>query len=865
MRPVYLEFCGVNSFSEKTEIDFRKLLDGGLFGIFGDTGSGKSTILDCIHFALYGKIERSSGTESINYKCDKAYVIYDFELTTDGRQRAYRVQRERRRKNNVVKAWLYEYDEKGSLQGLADGTVDVTKKVEEIIGLGFDDFKKCIALPQGEFSGLVKAEPSKRLELVSRLFELEKYGDKLSKAVRVRCAEAESDMKVLLSQMQENAEGSEENIKAATESFHAAAKTLAETEKLLAETESALAEERKRADEKKIYDGLCGKLKLAEEKLAYYSGRREKAERFSAAVAVNERDASAAKSAKSREEALSAVRRSEAAKEAAEADLKLKKRQLEESGIEREIEEKVRILGTLEGAAGDVAACEEARKKYRECKDRYREIKDKVPAEDFPALLAANEAARAASGEDESFTEFLRRHFKDVLLSEAYAEFCADLKKISAKYPETEGAIAELVGKYRTAVREGAKETFDVAAAQKEFKAAEETRRKLKAELDAIESRKRAYEDNEREKKRIEEDGKYYGERLKAAEEKIAFVKPLGTPDEVKKHIETLKAAKKRAEDGIRAAEEKANAFAAEAKKQRALAETYAAQEREAAESLQALLKENGFSTPGEARALAAEIGDGRRVKAECEEFFDGYNLWKNKLSEIPAERFDGFSEEKLLSLGAKKAELAAKKEELLRFVGAAEQKIARLKEARDRYAEIGKEAKEKEKEKGLWEKLRALTDRGKFMEFIASEYLQEICVSASKTLLSLTGGRYFLRYGDEFKAGDNLNGGALRSVRTLSGGETFLVSLSLALALSGAICAKSLRPIEFFFLDEGFGTLDEKLIDTVMDVLEKLRSRNFSIGVISHVEELKHRIDRKILVTGASDTSGSRVRIEAY
>ena len=150
-------------------------------------------------------------------------------------------------------------------------------------------------------------------------------------------------------------------------------------------------------------------------------------------------------------------------------------------------------------------------------------------------------------------------------------------------------------------------------------------------------------------------------------------------------------------------------------------------------------------------------------------------------------------------------------------------------------------------------------------MEFIASEYLQDICISASKTLLSLTGGRYFLKYGDEFKAGDNLNGGTLRSVKTLSGGETFLVSLSLALALSGAICAKSLRPIEFFFLDEGFCTLDEKLVDTVMDVLEKLRSKHFSIGLISHVEELKHRIDNKILVSGATDRCGSSLRIEAY
>ena len=58
---------------------------------------------------------------------------------------------------------------------------------------------------------------------------------------------------------------------------------------------------------------------------------------------------------------------------------------------------------------------------------------------------------------------------------------------------------------------------------------------------------------------------------------------------------------------------------------------------------------------------------------------------------------------------------------------------------------------------------------------------------------------------------------------------------------------------------------MDEKLVDTVMDVLEKLRSKHFSIGLISHVEEMKHRIDNKILVTGATDRCGSSIRVEAY
>ena len=66
----------------------------------------------------------------------------------------------------------------------------------------------------------------------------------------------------------------------------------------------------------------------------------------------------------------------------------------------------------------------------------------------------------------------------------------------------------------------------------------------------------------------------------------------------------------------------------------------------------------------------------------------------------------------------------------------------------------------------------------------------------------------------------------------------------------------------EFFFLDEGFGTLDESLVDTVMDTLEKLRSSDFTIGIISHVEELKHRIDSKITVNKATETHGSAVTL---
>lgn len=88
------------------------------------------------------------------------------------------------------------------------------------------------------------------------------------------------------------------------------------------------------------------------------------------------------------------------------------------------------------------------------------------------------------------------------------------------------------------------------------------------------------------------------------------------------------------------------------------------------------------------------------------------------------------------------------------------------------------------------------------------------------------------------------------------------MVSLSLALALSQTICFKSQKSIEFFFLDEGFGTLDSSMVDTVMSALEKLKSSAFIIGVISHVDELKHRISNKITVNKATETHGSTVSV---
>src|SRR5699024_4464578 len=141
------------------------------------------------------------------------------------------------------------------------------------------------------------------------------------------------------------------------------------------------------------------------------------------------------------------------------------------------------------------------------------------------------------------------------------------------------------------------------------------------------------------------------------------------------------------------------------------------------------------------------------------------------------------------------------------------------------------------------------------FVEFVAEEQLIQVSRDASARLGELTRQRYALEVDSTggFLIRDNANGGVKRPVSTLSGGETCLTSLALALALSAQIQLRGKYPLEFFFLDEGFGSLDGELLETVISSLERLRLDRLSVGVISHVPELRTRLPRRLIIHPAS------------
>lgn len=167
---------------------------------------------------------------------------------------------------------------------------------------------------------------------------------------------------------------------------------------------------------------------------------------------------------------------------------------------------------------------------------------------------------------------------------------------------------------------------------------------------------------------------------------------------------------------------------------------------------------------------------------------------------------------------------------------------------------------------RGLIRQLEQLFKGNAFVEYVAQSRLKYIASEASSILYSISNGNYALEVNEatEFIIRDNKNGGILRPCDTLSGGETFITSLSLALALSSVIQLNGTAPLELFFLDEGFGSLDDDLLDVVMTSLERLQNQRRSIGIITHVEAIQARVPVKLIVSPSNiSQNGSTIRLE--
>jgi exonuclease SbcC len=142
------------------------------------------------------------------------------------------------------------------------------------------------------------------------------------------------------------------------------------------------------------------------------------------------------------------------------------------------------------------------------------------------------------------------------------------------------------------------------------------------------------------------------------------------------------------------------------------------------------------------------------------------------------------------------------------------------------------------------------------FVDFVSSIYLQNLCHAANVRFHKMTRQQLHLELGEDnsFWVRDVMNGGKSRLLKTLSGGQKFQAALSLALALADNIHTLTESKHNFFFLDEGFGSLDRESLQVVFETLKSLRKENRIVGIISHVEDLQQEIDRYLKVHNSEE-----------
>lgn len=262
MTPILLEIEGFNSFLQKEKIDFKTLQSKGIFGIFGPTGSGKSSILDAIIFALYGKTPRGNTMNTyINMNKDTSKIRYIFHINGENNG-TYEIQRRIRETKSGVSTTI-KLINKDKDEVLADKITDFNNEIAKIIGLDYSEFTKTVVLPQGQFSDFLMAENTERKKILENVFSLNKYGESLDSKIRDEKRELEMQNKSIQDQIikyedinQDKIDEKEKNIIVLQEKIEKKEKDIHSSENLIQDIEKTLSIVNKIKEEKQKEQNL---------------------------------------------------------------------------------------------------------------------------------------------------------------------------------------------------------------------------------------------------------------------------------------------------------------------------------------------------------------------------------------------------------------------------------------------------------------------------------------------------------------------------------------------------------------------------------------------------------------------------------
>ena len=938
MRPIKLTISAFGPYSSKVELDLNRLGERGLYLITGDTGAGKTTIFDAITFALYGSASgdnRESSMLRSKYADEDTPTMVEMRFICRGEE--YLIKRnpeyEKKKKDGTVvvkkAAAELEYPDGKIITKLRD----VNHAVEEIIGLGKEQFSQIAMIAQGEFLKLLFAPTAERKKIFQRIFRTGGFWQ-LQESLKAESARLSREYDSAARSIKQYAGGIsysrelyEEILslekRESGEELSAKAGELPERVDLVKNGEIPTAEMLE------ILDTLID-LAEAEDKLLSTVEKEESMhlEEITAALANAEARASAEASVKDYKEELIEAKSAleELKKEQKSAEQKrpeAEKLRREIASIEAEktsyhqLDEKVKdnknLLETIDNLSADLSK-KTSKKESIVCKNaELNAEKENIQNIDKELLETENRIALLEEREEKlSYAEVVADEITslDVRLSAEREEYLA-LIKLSEEsedryrrdfrvYLDAQaGVLAENLSNgepcpvcgsthhpSKAKIHENAptKESLD------ELKEGCERYRKdasQKSESAAKTSAARAEKFKTLIATLCESDAE---KSIPEIQDSIRLQR-----DENQKKLETLRIVKEaqkvilsrreELEKIIRENEERIAEIDGEILEQsKALATKKGAFET-AAEQIEKLRLSLQFPSENEANAHAEKLKYALlEIESKIESKKDAVAEKKSRVEALKSAISEA---EKILKKPAPKEENLAPSQALVR------EELSRISQHRRLLsAELSAncfahgEIKKKENEISIieerWRMVKSLSDtangslsgKEKIMleTYVQMTYFDRIVARANLRLLTMSGGQYELKVrrdaenlrsqtGLELDVIDHYNG-TTRSVKSLSGGESFKAALSLALGLSEEIQSASggIR-LDTMFVDEGFGSLDSESLDQAIRALKEAACGNRLVGIISHVSELSERIDKKILVK-KDVLGGSTVKI---
>jgi DNA repair protein SbcC/Rad50 len=808
MRPLRLTLDGFGTYRHETEVDFA---DVDFFALVGPTGSGKSTVIDALCFALYGTVPRWDNEKEVRNalapSANACRVSLIFELSGERYVAARALQRDKQNRVTTKAARLERLDAsipqdaplaeilQASVEQLAEGPDQVKSKVQDLLGLSYEHFTQSVLLPQGGFSDFLRATPANRQRLLVELLAFGVYKE-IGQRARERAQRAEDRNKI-----DHQARG---QLTHATEEAETAAKARLDALTTLGETVDTSLTELAELDRQAAAARLIAADTGNEARLL--SALRMPADVPGLAQRIAAADSLVADCR---------IRRDEGERVAAEA-IRIRAGLPDKATTQRQLELHV-LRQELTSEAGQQSQALAA------CRAGEDQLAARAQAADLDLAQAehALESARTAHA----------------------AAGLAETLHVGDTCPVCQQQVQQLRPRTVPAKMSTARETLEAATnaqrqAQTALQEAANATISVKAALDGTQARldKAALvmADVPAEAELTEQ-----LEAISIAEGAVA-----GTRIEATSRLTELAAAEK-SRAALVAEEEKARAALSTARdKVVGLgAPAVATAGQDLAEAWTALASWAGTER-GKREQQLPELNE---TAASLQQRFAGAVA---ALAGLLAGH-DIADVDPLSRIPAVVAEQRAR----------AEAQLARIREDRKKAARLDKEIAGRTEEAQVASMLGNLLRATSFERWLCSEALDSLVREASATLMELSGGQYELDRDErnDLVVIDYEDAGARRPVHTLSGGETFQASLALALALSRQVISLSagLRELNSMFLDEGFGTLDSDTLETVASTLERLAAdSDRMVGVITHVGELAERVPVRFVVSRTGTTS---------